>query len=104
MIIFARIQSSWGTYINTGNSSFARARKADNIDKSELIAVINNTIGTKSRFSCVSRSRRFDKSIAANMLCAYYEKFCYTREIFFDLEISHYLHLKSISTNILLYS
>ena len=103
MIIFARIQSSWGTYINIGNSSFARARKANNIDKSELIAVINNTIGTKSRFSCVSRSRRFDKSMA-DMLCAYYEKFCDTREIFFDLEISHYLHLKSISTNILLYS
>lgn len=77
-----------GTYINIGNSAFARARKSEYIDKSGLIAIINDTIGTERCFSCVSRSRRFGKSMAASMLCAYYDKSCDSRELFADLMIS----------------
>ncbi len=42
------------------------------IDKSMLISVINECINTSQRFVCVSRPRRFGKSITADMLCAYY--------------------------------
>ena len=42
------------------------------IDKSMLISVMNECINTSQRFVCVSRPRRFGKSITADMLCAYY--------------------------------
>ena len=42
------------------------------IDKSMLISVMNECINTSQRFVCVSRLRRFGKSITADMLCAYY--------------------------------
>ena len=67
---------------------FKRARNGEYIDKSGLIAVINNTINTENSFSCVSRSRRFGKSMAAKMLCAYYDQSCDSRELFADLEIA----------------
>ncbi|MBR2291918.1 MAG: AAA family ATPase, partial [Prevotella sp.] len=52
------------------------------------IAVVNKTLYTKQRFSCVSRCRRFGKSMAAEMLCAYYDQSCDSRHLFEDLEIA----------------
>ena len=78
-----------GVYINKGNMGFREARNGEYIDKSGLIAVINDTINTKSKFTCVSRSRRFGKSMAAEMLCAYYDQSCDSRELFSDLEIAN---------------
>ena len=37
-------------------------------------------------FSCVSRCRRFGKSMAAKMLCAYYDRSCDSRSLFADLQ------------------
>jgi len=65
-----------GTYINIGNAGFQRARNSEYVDKSALIAVVNRTIDTEKSFSCVSRSRRFGKSMAAGMLAAYYDQSC----------------------------
>ena len=62
-----------GLYINIGNDGFASARRSEYVDKSGLIAYINSTLFTKQRFSCVTRCRRFGKSMAAEMLCAYYD-------------------------------
>lgn len=78
-----------GTYINLGNAGFQRARNSEYIDKSELITVINQTLFTEQSFSCVSRCRRFGKSLAAKMLCAYYDRSCDSRHLFKDLTISH---------------
>ena len=75
-------------YINVGNAGFRSARNGEYVDKSGLIAVVNRTLFTERRFSCVTRSRRFGKSMAAKMLCAYYDKSCDSRELFKDLEIS----------------
>ena len=61
-------------YINLGNESFASTRRGEYIDKTGLIAVINDTLFSDSRFTCVSRCRRFGKSLAARMRCAYYDK------------------------------
>ena len=77
-----------GTFINIGNAGFQRARNDEYVDKSGLIAVINRTLFTKHCFSCVTRSRRFGKSMAAEMLCAYYDKSCNSRALFQDLEIA----------------
>lgn len=77
-----------GTYINLGNAGFQRVRNSEYVDKSGLIAIVNSTLFTERSFSCVSRSRRFGKSIAAKMLCAYYDHSCDSRALFADLEIA----------------
>ena len=77
-----------GTYIDRGNDDFAQALNSTYIDKTGLISVINGTLFTEQRRSCVTRSRRFGKSMAANMLCAYYDRSCDSRSQFADLEIA----------------
>lgn len=77
-----------GTYINIGNEGFRRIRRSEYIDKSELIAVVNETLFTRQNLSCVTRSRRFGKTMAANMLCAYYDQSCESRSLFSDLDIA----------------
>ena len=79
-----------GIYINTGNEGFRRARKSEYIDKSGLIAVVNDTLFSEQSFTCVSRCRRFGKSMAAKMLCAYYDKSCDSRTLFADLKIARH--------------
>ena len=76
-----------GTYINIGNAGFQRARNSEYVDKSGLIAVVNSTLFTERQFSCVTRCRRFGKSMAAKMLYAYYDHSCDSRCLFADLEI-----------------
>jgi hypothetical protein len=77
-----------GIYINVGNAGFQRVRNGEYVDKSGLIAIVNSTLFTERSFSCVSRSRRFGKSVAAKMLCAYYDHSCDSRNLFADLEIA----------------
>ncbi len=78
-----------GTYINVGNAGFQRARNSEYVDKSGLITVVNSTLFTESCFSCVTRCRRFGKSMAAKMLYAYYDHSCDSRSLFADLKIAH---------------
>ncbi|MCF0183578.1 MAG: AAA family ATPase [Bacteroidaceae bacterium] len=75
------------SYINLGNRGFASVVNGEYVDKTGLIAEINDTLGKEKRFSCVSRCRRFGKSMAAKMLCAYYDRSCDSRELFRGLEI-----------------
>lgn len=77
-----------GVYINIGSSGFQRARNSEYVDKSELIAFINQTLFTEHCFSCVSRCRRFGKSMAAKMLYAYYDQSSDSRHLFADLKIA----------------
>ena len=77
-----------GVYINVGNAGFQSARNGEYVDKSLLIATINETLYTERRFSCVSRCRRFGKSLAAKMLCAYYDQSCDSHKLFDDLKIA----------------
>ena len=77
-----------GAFINIGNAAFQSARNSEYVDKSGLIAQVNSTLFPNQRFSCVSRCRRFGKSMAAQMLCAYYDKSCDSRTLFADLEIA----------------
>jgi hypothetical protein len=77
-----------GTFINKGNERFRESRNSEYVDKSELIAVVNNNLFTEKRFTCVTRCRRFGKSMAARMLCAYYDHSCDSHELFADLAIA----------------
>ena len=77
-----------GRYLNLGNAGFQSVRKGLYVDKSGLIAFMNKTLGTKDKLTCVSRPRRFGKSFATQMLCAYYDKSCNSQKLFLDLEIA----------------
>lgn len=76
-----------GTYLNVGNDGFRAIRKGHYVDKTGLISFMNRTLGTKQKLTCVSRPRRFGKSFAAQMLCAYYDRSCDSRVLFEDLMI-----------------
>jgi len=77
-----------GMYLNPGNSGFFRITKKDYIDKTGLINVFNGAIGTSDNLICISRPRRFGKSYAALMLCAYYDRSCDSHELFSKYDIS----------------
>ena len=77
-----------GTYINIGNAGFKRALNGEYVDKTELISVINSTICTEHSLSCVTRCRRFGKSLAAKMLYAYYDQSSDSKELFANLKIA----------------
>ncbi len=75
-----------GTYINLGNAGFQSVRNGEYVDKSGLINIVNFSLFMERRFSCVSRSRRFGKLVAAKMLNAYYDQSCDSRHLFADLK------------------
>ncbi len=77
-----------GMYINKGNEGFQSIRNSEYVDKTGLISVVNGTLFTEQRFTCVSRCRRFGKSMAAKMLAAYYDHSCDSRSLFADLKIA----------------
>ena len=78
-----------GSYLNPGNFSFKGSlRSKIYVDKSKLIAKTNEVLCTEQKYICVSRPRRFGKSMAANMLAAYYARSENTEELFQNLVIS----------------
>ncbi len=77
------------SFINIGNEGFRRVRNSEYVDKSELIAIVNKILFTEQCFSCVTRCRRFGKSMAVKMLCAYYDHTVDSRSLFADLQIAN---------------
>lgn len=78
-----------GVYLNPGNSAFRQVLNDTYIDKTGMISIINGTINTPRSLTCISRPRRFGKSYAAQMLCAYYDKTCDSYELFDDKKIAN---------------
>ncbi len=77
-----------GIYLNPGNSGFIGICDQYYVDKTGMIAMINESIGTPRKLILVSRPRRFGKSFAAQMLCAYYDKTCDSHDLFKDKHIA----------------
>ena len=78
-----------GIYLNPVNADFQIALNSKiYVDKSELIGITNRVIRTEQKYVCVTRPRRFGKSMAANMMVAYYSRGCDSRELFQNLKIS----------------
>lgn len=73
-----------GIYLNPGNEAFRQAVTDEiYIDKTEMIALMNRRLNKASgKYVCVSRPRRFGKSMAADMLVAYYSRGCDSRSLF----------------------
>lgn len=78
-----------GIYLNPGNEGFKSAlRSKIYIDKTGLLEYTNSVLDTEQRYLCISRPRRFGKSIAAEMLVSYYDKSCNSKELFQEREIA----------------
>ena len=77
-----------GNYLNPGNENFRKIVDTKYIDKTGLIELLNARIGTTKSLVCISRPRRFGKSFAAKMLCAYYDHSCDSHELFDRYQIS----------------
>ena len=95
-------------YLNVGNESFQESLNSIiYVDKSPLIEILNRSIKTKNKYFCLSRPRRFGKSVTAQMICSYYAKGQDCSPLFDDLEIAsfddykkHLNHYDVISINI----
>ena len=78
-----------GIYLNPGNEQFAVSVNSElYVDKTELIKYTNSRIGKDRALICSSRPRRFGKTMAVNMLAAYYSRGCHSEELFANLKIS----------------
>ena len=72
-----------GTYVNPGKNNFQMSVNSEIfVDKTEMIAFLNTLVNTQQRYASVSRPRRFGKSMAVDMLCAYYGRGADSRKVF----------------------
>lgn len=77
-----------GFYFNPDNKGFWESiRSQIYVDKTGLIARTNELLNTEEKFICVSRPRRFGKSMALKMLAAYYSRGCDSKGLFQGLQI-----------------
>ena len=80
-----------GSFVNPGNTQF---RKALNlpifVDKSEMVMELANYYDTENQYICMSRARRFGKTMMTNLLVAYYSKGCDSRALFEKLKLSRH--------------
>ena len=78
-----------GIYLNPSNSNFrdTLTRKIY-VDKTMMISVLNEFMRTDNKYLCVSRPRRFGKTIAGNMLSAYFSRGCDSRSLFAPYKIA----------------
>lgn len=77
-----------GIFLNPGNAGFASSIRSNiYVDKTQLIEFTNSILRTEQRFVCISRPRRFGKSMAAKMLAAYYSCGCDSYDLFKNLKI-----------------
>lgn len=78
-----------GIYLNPRNDAFLESVNSEiYVDKTQLISYTNSVLGTEQKFICMSRPRRFGKSMTAKMLAAYYCKDCDSKDIFRNLQIA----------------
>ena len=77
------------SYLNMDNDLFFDYQNDDIfVDKSMLIKECNKQIRKTTKFMCITRPRRFGKTLALSMLNAYYSKGCDSKELFKDLKFS----------------
>lgn len=78
-----------GIYLNPGNEGFQSALRSQiYVDKTGLLEYTNSVLDSEQRYICVSRPRRFGKSMTAEMLTAYYDNSCDSSELFKDKKIA----------------
>ena len=78
-----------GIYLNPGNENFKSMTSADiYVDKTMLLKVTNEFIDKGNKYVCMSRPRRFGKTIASETINAYYSKGADSKELFSGCKIA----------------
>ena len=78
-----------GIYVNPNEALLKRAVNSKiYVDKSMILHELNQLLNTEDCFVCVARPRRFGKSMAGNMIAAYYGKKANSRPILEKLKIA----------------
>ena len=78
-----------GIYLNPNNDNFKKVLANEiYVDKTMMLREMNGFIEKANNYICVSKARRFGKTVAGNMLAAYYSKGCDSLELFDGLAIS----------------
>ena len=78
-----------GIYLNPGKNGYQTTINSEIfVDKTEMISYLNTLVNTEQKYVSVSRPRRFGKTIAAKMLCAYYGRETDSREMFETLKLA----------------
>ena len=89
LLFYKKGGKSMGFYLNPDNELFKKTVNSEiYVDKTMLIEFTNSVLNTEQQEICVSRPRRFGKSITENMLVAYYSKGCDSKELFSKFKIS----------------
>lgn len=78
-----------GIYLNPGNENYKEIVSAETyVDKSMLLSVLNGMLDSVDKYVCMSRPRRFGKTVTGNMIAAYYSKGCDSHSLFGGLKIA----------------
>ena len=78
-----------GIYLNPDNENFKEIVNAKiYVDKSMMIETLEHIVRNGNKYICISRPRRFGKTVAGNMLAAFYSKGCDSTDLFCNLKIS----------------
>ncbi len=78
-----------GIYLNPNNANFRETLSRNiYVDKTMMLASLNKIMRSGNKYVCVSRPRRFEKTIAGNMIAAYFSKGCDSRDLFASYKIS----------------
>jgi len=87
--IFAQNIIVMGIFVNPNNKAFEQMLNSQiYIDKTMFIEEVNKKLDSRDNYMCVSRPRRFGKSVNMDMLVAYYSKGCDSGKMFRNLKIS----------------
>ena len=79
-----------GIYLNPNSVLLKEAMQSEiYVDKSLIVKELNKFINTENKFICVSRPRRFGKSMASDLICSYYGKTTDSLPLFEKLNIYH---------------
>ena len=77
-----------GLYLNPNADAFLQNKNSRiYVDKSMILDELNQILCTNEDFVCMSRARRFGKSMAGNLISAYYSRGCDTRDVFSGMKI-----------------
>ena len=78
-----------GIFVNPNNDGFKQSLNSKiYVDKSGMIEITNSLLDTRQNCMCISRPRRFGKSMGIDLLVAYYSKGCDSKELFSNLKIA----------------
>ncbi len=74
-------QKDMGLYVNPTEEVFAIEVKQPNfVDKSQVLSLLTPAMGSSKGRFCVSRPRRFGKSLTGSMITSFFSRGCNSRK------------------------